>query len=281
MDEPRLTIAFEAPETDPEIPDLRVRLEAEKGEKDESRPTLDDLDAMVARARAGMSALTVLEERCSSARFVGSELEVTMAALVWPSRHDLRYDLDLPPEARPGPVTVLRKERRYKTWASGGGVIELPWRMESARPVWAHGCWDAQSLDVVPKPALRHDQARVVVEGERAGEAHGIVAVEGMAVGYRHEFTLVFGQFDAEGRPQSAEIDKVSVVARWLDEDGEEETAELDLPVPDCARELLKRCPDGFGVFSSRVEEEDVYEVAYNNCTGKMLAVRRVEAEKK
>ena len=306
MDDPSLTIAFEAPETAPETPDLRVRLEAEENAE---RPTLDDLDAMVARAKSGMSARTVLEERCRAAKFRGRELVVTLAVLVWPSRADLHYDLDLPEEAKPGAVTVMREERRYKTWAGGGGAVELPWRMESARPVWAHGCWDAQSRDIVPQPALRHDQARIVIEGERAGTpspgsagsspgggassslplrgrwpegpegVYGIVAASGMAVGYRHEFSLVFGQFDAEGRPQSHDIDSVPVAARWIGADGEAETAEIDIPVPECARKLLEACPNGFGVFSSRAVEEDVYEVAYSDCNGKMLAVRKLEDE--
>lgn len=280
MSDASLSIAFEAGEAAAaESPDLRVRLEAEAAGG--SRPTLDDIDQMMTRAASGMSARSVVAERCEAARFVeGGDVVVTLAVLVWPSRADLRYTLDLPEEATPGPVTVIREERQYKTWASGGGVIELPWRMESAAPAWAYGCWNEFAAPI-PGPPLRHDQARVIVEGELANEAHGIVSVTGMAVGFRHEFSIVFGKIDPDtGATSSIDIDSVPAAARWIGADGEEETAEIDIPVPDCAKALLAECPDGEGVFSGRSREagEDVWEVAYSACDGKMLAVRRVEA---
>lgn len=283
-DNPTITLPFEAGEDSAaERPDLRVRLEAEAGAASGSRPTLDDLDAMTARAASGMSARTVVAERCKAARFgADGEVIVTLAVLVWPSRADLRYELDLPPEATPGAVEVIREERQYKAWASGGGVIELPWRMESASPAWAYGCWDEFSR-AIPGPALSHDQARIIVGEGRDGGVQGIVTVAGMAVGYRHEFSLAFGKIDPEsGAPTSIDIDSVPVAARWTGADGEEETAELDLPIPDCAKSLLAACPDGEAVFSGRAKEAeaDVYEVAYSSCSGKMLAIRKVEAGK-
>ena len=294
MPDASLTIPFEATEAElsAETPDLRVTLEAEAGASAGSRPTLDDIDQMVARAASGMSARTVVAERCAAAKFAaGGDVVVTLAVLVWPSRADLRYELDLPEEAPPRPVTVIREERRYKVWVSGGGVIELPWRMESASPAWAYGCWNEFSAPI-PGPPLRHDQARVIVEEapsrrglpeEPGGGVYGIVAVAGAAVGFRHEFSIVFGKIDpASGAVSSIDIDSVPVAARWIGADGEEETAEIDIPVPDCAKSLLAECPDGTGVYSgrSREAEEDVYEVAYSACDGRMLAVRQVEGGK-
>ena len=275
-----LTIGFEpsGAEAAAASPDLRVRLEAESDARAGRLVTLDDLDAMLARAASGRSARTVVAERCRAARFgKDGEVIVTLAVLVWPSRADLRYELDLPEEATRGPVEVVREARQYKTWASGG-VIELPWRMDRAQASWSRGCWDSRSRDI-PGPALSHDQARVIVEDGR--DARGIVAVTGAAVGFRHEFGLVFGKIDPEsGAPTSIDIDSVPVAARWIGADGEEETAELDLPIPACVRSLLATCPDGEGVFSGRAKEagEDVWEVAYSACDGRMLAVRKVEA---
>lgn len=284
MDDASLTIAFEAGEAAAaESPDLRVMLEADAGAGAGSRPTLDDIDRMMTRAASGMSALTVVAERCEAAQFgENGEVIVTLAVLAWPSRVNLHYELDLPEEATPGKVTVIREERRHKTWASGGGIIELPWRMESAAPVWAYGCWDEFSRDI-PGPPLRHDQARILVEGERAREAHGIIAASGMAVGFRHEFSLIFGKIAPDsGATSSIDIDSVPVAARWIGADGEEETAEIDIPIPDCAKALLAECPNGKGVFSGRAKEagEDVWEVAYSACDGEMLAIRKVEAGK-
>ena len=282
MSDASLTIAFEADEADAaEAPDLRVALEAEAGAG--SRPTLDDIDRMMTRAASGMSARTVLAERCAAARFTkDGEVVVTLAVLVWPSRADLRYELDLPGEATPGAVTVIRAERQYKTWASGGGVIELPWRMEAAAPAWAYGCWDEFSREI-PGPRLSHDQARILVEGERARDAHGIVAVTGAAVGFRHEFSLTIGKIDPESGAVSAiDIESVPVAARWTNADGETVTAELDLPVPECAKALLAECPDGAGQFSGRAKEAEagVWEVAYSSCSGRMLGMRFVESGK-
>lgn len=284
MDDPRLSIAFAAgEEAAAESPDLRVMLETEAGAGAGSRPTLDDIDQMMTRAASGMSARTVLAERCAAAKFgKDGEVIVTLAVLAWPSRADLRYTLDLPEEATPGAVTVISEERQYKAWASGGGVIELPWRMEAAAPAWAYGCWNEFSAPI-PGPPLRHDQARIIVEGERASEAHGIVAVSGAAVGFRHEFSLTFGKIDPDsGATSSIDIESVPVTARWIGADGEEETAEIDIPVPECVKSLLAACPDGTGLFRGRAKdaEEDVWEVAYSSCDGRMLAVRQVEGGK-
>lgn len=272
-----ITIPFEAPPGVVEVPDLRVRLEAD--DSTSGRASLGDIDQMLARAAVGLSARTVVAERCRAARFgADGEVILRLAVLVWPSRADLRYTLDLPEEAKPGPVTAWRAPRQHKAWVSGGGVIALPWRMERAHPVWAYGCWDARSGDI-PGPALRHDQARIIVEGGE--DVYGIVAVNGAAVGFRHEFSLPLGKIDDEGRPQRIDIEEIPITARWIGADGEEETASLDLPVPDCAKELLGECPDGVGRYSGeiRVAKKRLYEVAYNSCTGQMLAYRRVEAE--
>ena len=102
-----------------------------------------------------------------------------------------------------------------------------------------------------------------------------------MAVGFRHEFSLVFGKIDPDtGAVSIIDIDSAPVAARWIGADGEEETAELDIPVPDCAKTLLAACADGTGVFSARSREagEEVWEVAYSSCDGKMLAIRKVES---
>ncbi len=274
-----LPIPFEATERAADPPDLRVRLEAEGGG---NRPTLTDIDQMLARAAVGMSARTVLAEGCAAAKFgKDGTVIVTLAVLVWPSRADLRYTLDLPPEVTPGAVEVIREERAHKAWAAGGGVIELPWRMERAAPAWAYGCWDERSRSI-PGPPLRHDQARVIIEGERAGDAHGIVVARGVAVGFRHELVLGIGKVDADtGAVSSIDIESVPVSAVWTNADGEDETAEIDIPIPECAKDLLAECPDGTGEFFGRVRDakDDVYEVAYNACDGRMLAYRKVEAE--
>lgn len=277
MPDDALSIPF-APDASAASPDRRVTLEAESDSADSVAATLADLDAMLAIARSGRSAWAYLVGRCRAARVrADGALIVRLACRVWPSRADLHYDLDLPDEVQPGVVTPLRVERQYKTWVSGGRVVELPWRMERARVAWPYGCHDSHSR-AVPVPAARHDQARIVMD---ADDAHGILAVGGVAVGYRHEFSLVFAKFDDQGRPQRIDLESVPVTARWRDAAGEEQTAEIELPIPACARTLLTTCNTGQVIVGGEIRRaaQRYYEVAYSTCTGKELGIRVVEPE--
>ena len=260
-----------------EAPDLRCTLEAETPPRGSNNPLPADLAAMLSRARSGRSARTYQAERCPSAVFrEDGTLVVGLAVIVWPSRPELRYALRLPPEALPGEVAVYRRARQWKFWADGAGTLQLPWRLEDAVLSWQPGipCMNAR-CESIPAPELRHEHARVYV----AGDVYGVIVARGAACGFRHEFSLEFGTIDEDGRPVSVEIESVPVSVTWRDGAGEEQEAEVAVPIPDCAQALLKACGDGRAVYRFRVREASRpggWEIAYSTCDGSILGKRRV-----
>ena len=256
-------------------PDLRVTLESPPETANALSPTLADIRAMLARARSGLSARTYQMDACAAAS-VDAEggIRATLAALAWPSRADLTYRLDLPEEAEPGEVAEHRVRRRAQVWVAGERVVTLPWRMEDVVFAW-HPRLPLRDSRGAPAdaPAVRIDQARVIL----SAPVYGLLVVSGTACGYRHPFSLAFGKFDAQGRPQRIDLDGVPVTASWTGAAGEEESVEADIAVPACVATLLAACEDGTGVFRGVSRSGAGYvEVAYSSCDGHVLGTRVV-----
>ena len=263
-----------------ETPDYRCTLEAEVPPHGANNPTPGDLAAMLARAQSGQSARTYQMESCPSASFRDDgTLIVALAVYVWPSLPDLRYTLHLPDEATAGEITIHRRARQWKFWADGAGTLSLPWRLEDAVLSWQDDipCMDAH-CNVVAAPALRHEHARVFV----AGDVYGVIVAQGAACGFRHEFSVGLGKFDGDGKPQVIDLDAVPVSVTWRDAEGEEQSAEVSVPIPACAKALLTACSDGRGVFRGRARRADGgrWEIAYSTCDGSVLGIRHVGGTK-
>lgn len=273
------TLEFVATESSGLGPDLRCAIEGEPAATSASA-SLADVAAMLTRAQSGRSAWTYLLDRCSVAQFSeDGALRVTLACYVWPSRPDLAYTLTLPDGAIPGPISLIQDERQWRFWISGRGVLTLPWRLEGARFEWFPGypCVDAFCQPVAP-PAIHHEHARITVSAEQ--DVYGLLTAFGLACGFRHEFTVAFGKLDAEGSPQKIEAESLPVSVAWLDAEGEQQRAEAEVEIPQCARDLLSTCDNGQAIASITVKHGGggTVEVAYNTCTGEVLAVRRRQA---
>lgn len=281
MKAPVLSLPFAADDA-ASAPDLRLGLEAEPDVLGAAAAYPADLEQMLTRAKSGMSAFSYLVERCRAAQIrADGVLTVRLSVRVWPSRPDLRYELILPDEVRPGEIEPLRTARTRKFWTAGGRVLELPWRLEAGRAEWMEpGCVDGAGDAVRPEPRLRVEQGRVFIDHE---DARGVIAVSGEAQGYRHRFSLAFAKFDVVGdRIESAyELDAVPVTARWVGADGEPRETALDVPVPACTRALLATCSDGRLRIRVRVRaaRRQVMEIAYSACSGKVLGRRLVGGE--
>lgn len=271
-----LSIRF-SPAAAADAPDLRCTLEAETTAYGANNPTPGDLANMIARARAGQSARTYQQDACPWASWQDeTTLVVRLAVIVWPSRPELRYSLHLPAEVAPGEVVQYRRQRQWKYWADGAGTLLLPWRLEGASLAWQAGlpCMDAH-CSAIPAPDLAHEHAQIIV----AGDVYGVIVAHGTAVGYRHEFAIEVGKLDEDGKPQVIDLDAVPVSVSWTDGAGDEQEAEINVPIPACAKALLTACPGGRAVYSIRPAgaREDHWEVAYSTCDGTVLGKRRVQ----
>lgn len=261
-------------------PQLRLTLEPDTEGRGTVTPGFAAIEAMLGRARSGLSARTVQREHCPCVTVTADgQLVLRLAVLVWPSRPELAYSLSLPAEARPGPVERHRLSRRWKFWTGGSRQLALPWMLERARIFWQPGfaCVDEFSRPT-PAPAISHEYAEINLAGDGA---YGVLVAEGTAAGFRHPFSLTFAKLDSSGRAQAIRLDDVPVSATWIDETGASQSASVNIPVPDCAKQLLEACDDGRARVSIKVKpvRAGVWEIAYSACDGRILGSRYLETD--
>lgn len=260
-------------------PDLRLTLEAEPA-AGTAEVGLADIAAMISRARSGLSARTVQEERCECVRITAEgTLILTLAVLVWPSRPGMTYTLKLPDIASALPVETYTRVRKWRYWTGGQNSLALPWMLEHARIEWMPGfpVVDQFSFPLSVRPAIRHEHADIALDSTES--LYGVLDVQGAAVGYRHPFSLAFAKFDEEtGQALRIELDDLPVEAFWRNAQGEPQSSAITIPIPDCAKDLLEACDDGRAVFRSRVRVQHnpyTWEIAYSVCDGRVLGSRR------
>lgn len=275
MANPALSIPFVAPEQ-AESASWRLRLEAEPA-AGTTQASFGDIESMLNRARSGLSARTVQWDHCQCVRITDDgRLVLTLAALVFPSVPELAYRLTLPEGASALPVEPWRNTRQWKFWVNGETTLHLPWMLDESTFLWQPG------LDVtdefcnpIPAPELSHTHATIRLNAESA--VYGLLKARGTAVGYRHAFSLEFAKFDNLGRAVSIALDDLPVTAHWVDAQGEPQTSEVTIPIPDCAKDLLETCETGQVISSVRVRHGSTWEIAYSTCDGSILGSRRLK----
>ena len=78
-------------------PQLRLTLEPDTEGRGTVTPGFVAIEAMLGRARSGLSARTVQREHCPCVTVTADgQLVLRLAVLVWPSRPELAYSLSLP-----------------------------------------------------------------------------------------------------------------------------------------------------------------------------------------
>ena len=108
-------------------------------------------------------------------------------------------------------------------------------------------------------------------------EVHTALRGNGTAKGYRHTVTA---RFEKEGGAGTLKIEDVSltVTCTWTDENGETQTKQLSLAIPDCAERMLEFCENGSGAGETtcgegRCDGRNVLVIYYNACkTDSVLA---------
>lgn len=282
------TVAYTPRDAADRLPALRLRLEPENVSKRHNKATLADIDAMLALVRSGASARNRQASRCGWAKWdANGDLVVTLALWVWPSDIDLQYELSLPPNVTSAPRVLERLPRDTKFLVAGsGGEIELPWLLEEASFAWHSriGVWDEKSRPAEP-PEITQNKARLILAGD--GERYGVLWARGTAVGWRHDISIRYPKGgDDPDNPDAPAIsitnaDDIPVRATWTDENGETRTDEATLEIPDCVKAMLEECPEGSrlsGEIRMRPQSPPVV-VYYNSCNGRILDIRREDAE--
>ena len=269
-----------------------LRLEPEQVSPSARKANLADIAKMVSYARSGRSATAWQLEKCRWASFSASGLlTITLKCYVFTSHDDLDYTLTLTGAGELGPKRLVSLQRDRALGISGQQMVQLPWRIEGGTAVWELDCVDEYSQ---PKGNAGLHVAGTVLELEESG-CYGVARVSGLAVGHEYDVVIrvqkmaavpepvshsqdwsinVIGQrVPITDEPQIKDMAKVSnlkigVHAAWIDERGENQTAEENLPIPACVQELLDTCSDGRLRISGSIRDagDGYWELFYDAC---------------
>lgn len=244
-----------------------VRLTLEQEPVADNSLTLDDLEAMLALVRSGLSAQSYRPASCPASVVAGVVI-VPLDLWVWPVPLDLDYTLS-PNLGVISAASAVEIEREFDLVIDFSRRVELPFLTSALTWEWSDlPCFDRMSNEV-ERPAVTVEPAALVVDAE----IMGVLRIKCTAIGYLHTLRLDF----AKGTDAITDI-KAAVTASWRD-NGETITESIDLKLPGCVEQLLASCPDGTrkreAAMGSVTDEEEVRPVVYyNDCDGSVMAVR-------
>lgn len=215
-----------------------INLEQEFKEDDPSEfADFSALQAMLAPAIMGMSAVGKLNDDCKYATTLNGTVTIRLDFFVWPSDIDLDYSLTINEGSVSGQMNTSQL-RSFDVVVDGNYYAELPFIFQ--------GGFTPQMPVYYPDGRIA---SGIVWTTENSTlltttEVHTALRGNGFAKGYKHTATI---NFTKEGLAGTLKIEDVTllVTCTWLDEDNETQTKQLDLKIPDCAKAMLEFCEDG------------------------------------
>lgn len=272
-----LTIQFSAADqAEATTPAWRLTLEPETAPSWANGVTLDDLEAMLAMARSGLSARMRQRQRCPWAT-IGADgaIAVELACYAWPTEPALLYTL-IAAGCTVSPGEPVRVAREIDLAVQGATEIDLPWLVDGISAHWQLPCVDEWCRPVA-SPAITADGATLRL----SAPCWGVLRVRAAAVGFRHTLGCSFVKRVPAGEGEYAynRIDaRLSVTGSWTDEAGAPQTTIEAVELPDCVKALLEMCPAGdrpivVGEISPAGEGLTPV-VYYNSCTGSFIGMQ-------
>jgi hypothetical protein len=176
---------------------------------------------------------------------------------------DLEYTLTVN-EGSISNQTVARVPRSFDAIVDGSYYKELPFIFDgSFTPQMPTFYRDGSRATGI---VWRTEDSTLVTDAE----VHTALRANGIATGYKHTVTA---RFDKEGLAGTNKIEDVTIIVTctWFDEKGEQQSKQLTLAIPDCAKAMLEFCEDGSSVGETtcgkgRCDGRDTLVIYYNVC---------------
>jgi hypothetical protein len=287
VSESSLTIAY-SNEHQPARGELNVRLEQIKKYESQETVTMYDIQQMVARAKAGMSAKTYKPDYCP-AYISGMAVMAEFDFWAWPSSTDLAYTVKSSfGEVSPRRTVVEAFEISMRFELSDN--VEFDFVVDRISSMtWETHCYNTAG-EQVGRPALEMDGATTL----RADFAvFGVVRVKGYKRGDQYRITAALEDF------QTVRITDLTITATatWM-VGTEEKIHSITMETPQCLKDLIESCwvdTDGDGIPDSPPGDyfgpnwflqicgaganKPPMNVYVSACTGKILATRRANED--
>lgn len=227
---------------------------------------LYDLTQMFTRVTSGLSVRTYRPARCP-VTIQGETVIVPIEFDVFPSSMDMPYSLRSGLGELSGPSRSADPRQEFDIVVPMTDRVTLPFLAENLISYWQTPCFNEFGEQVFSVGRSR-DGATISLDRT----CFGVLRVICDAIGYRHTCTMEF----IKGNYSITNV-KNSVVASWVDENNEQQTATLDLELPGCVEDLLETCDDGSLPTTIGQTEEDpagIPTVYYSTCNGFVILLR-------
>ncbi len=261
-----LSIPFVAAPVSAATDTVWVNIEQDIPDEYDQAATYADLVQMMAYAKSGDSARKYRKAGCT-ATFYEDTVSFDLIVYVWPSRLNLAYQakVSLGTVSRGESVAI---EREGNVVFGLTDSVELPCVMDLASIGWESGCYN-ESSEKIATPAVTHDGAYITLDQS----CFGVLRIAGNALGFKHTVTITVEKTEADSISGLAPVFSLT----YVDADGEEQTEELELEIPQCIIDYLETCPDGLimsGSADVTTPGEPRAVIYYSTCTGNVLAVK-------
>lgn len=265
----QLAITFAAPSSSDAASRLRLTLQQKALPGYRHYANLNLVQSMLNHAMGGGSARKYLDQGCM-ATIENGKVIVPFTVYAFPSDLGLSYRLT----AAAGVVNqgvYVELAKSFDLVVPMTDRVDLPGLMAGAGFTWQTLCYN-EFGEVVGQPeiSLHKDSIRL------SDSVFGVLRVKGYLLGYEHTIIMEIVKSEAdqedEGQRVGYRIDNLenTVQAVWMDEE-EQQSASIDLEIPQCVKDMLATCPGGDllgDVSVTHADEGKVTTVYYNTCTG-------------
>lgn len=237
-----------------------------------------DLVDMWYQVLSGQSARKYVDSDCPATIDENGVVTIPLDFWVFPSELTLNYQLSAGIGEISEPVldTISREVDLVFDYSASQ---DLDFIIESLSHSFETAAYDSFS-QVIATPALTFDGYQV----QLSHSCWCVVRLKVAAKGWRHRVTMQLQKYeqqeneDGELNWTGYKIENIdnSIQATWLD-NGELQSAELDLVIPPCVEDYLATCDDGEIKSLISQDGESHYMVWYSTCTGRVLRARKVK----
>lgn len=199
MSETSLTISFTGDSQSATVEDRFVHLE--QIDDDGSRDTVSmyDIQQMVARAKAGMSARTYKLSDCA-AYIDGQSVVVDFDFYVWPSSIDLLHTISSS-IGEVSPPEIIDKSVEFSVTFEMSDVVEFDFMLsEITSYSWETGCYDADGQGVEPGELVIDGMTTVRIDRP----VFGVVRIKAKKKGAQHSLDVRLVKYVSAGADGSA-----------------------------------------------------------------------------
>lgn len=251
------------------IDENSITLSLEQELPDDTDINMRDVYDMWVLAKNGISARTKKNKGCP-VRFTETTVSFDLEFIVWPFPVNTPYNLS----TTIGDIGVGERFDRVREQSVTFPLarnVAFERSLTNMSYVWETPMYNDVG-DVVPSSDIEIVRDSLVIDNPYFGVARVRLTEEG----FKHIVTVVIVNVDDDGNNLQVDDVNITITASYTDENGEFQTKELKLELPECIKRALKLCKGKPNMVCQSCGAFEV-RVYWNACTGDVVKVETID----